>query len=310
MSRVAVGVISWNTRDLTRQCLESARADRPEEVVVVDNGSADGSPEMVRREFPEARVIVNPHNPGFGAAGNQIFRLTNAPYVLLLNGDTRTRPGGLPALAEYMDAHPAVGVLGPKLIHPDGRLQSSCASFPHPLLPLVKSKVLTRVVRRIPLVRDHLLDTWRHDAPRRVPWVVGAALAIRREAFQAVGGFDEGFHLYFEEPDLCHRMLKAGWETHFAPVTEIVHVEGASTQQRRNDVLWDWVQSYVRYNERHLSGRDLATARVMFRIGMRVRWVRENLRARLASDPGIRAAHQAHAHIWARALTLGWEEVG
>ena len=84
MSRVAIGVISWNTRDLTRQCLESVRADRPEEVVVVDNGSADGSPEMVRQEFPEARVIVNPHNPGFGAAGNQIFALTGAPYVLLL----------------------------------------------------------------------------------------------------------------------------------------------------------------------------------------------------------------------------------
>ena len=222
--------------------------------------------------------------------------------------DTQVRPGGLRAIADYMDSHPRVGVLGPKLIHPDGRLQSSCAAFPHPLLPLVKSKVLTRFIRRIPLVRDRVLDTWRHDTPRRVPWVVGAALGIRREAFTVVGGFDEGYHLYFEEPDLCHRMLKAGWETHFAPVAEIIHVEGASTQQRRNDVLWDWAQSYVRYNERHLSGRKLTIARVMFRFGMRVRWLRENLRARLAADPDNRARYQAYAHIWARALALRQEK--
>jgi GT2 family glycosyltransferase len=308
MNRVAVGVISWNTRDLLRSCLRSAREEQPDELVVVDNGSADGSADMVREEFPEARVVVNPHNPGFGAAGNQIFSLTTAPYLLLLNGDTRTRPGGLDAIADYLDAHPQVGVLGPRLVHPDGRLQSSCASFPHPLLPLVKSKGLTRLIRRIPVVRDRVLDTWRHDAPRRVPWVVGAALGIRRAAFEAVAGFDEGFHLYFEEPDLCYRMLRAGWETHFAPVTDIIHVEGASTQQRRHDVLWDWVQSYVRYNERHLSGGRLTVARTTFRFGMRVRWAREQLRARLAADPSRRSEHAADAAIWARALALAREE--
>ena len=94
-------------------------------------------------------------------------------------------------------------MLGPRLIHPDGRLQSSCSTFPHPLLPLVKSKRLTRLVARIPLLRDWHLDTWRHDRPRKVAWVVGAALAIRRSAFAEVGNFDESFHLYSEEPDPC-----------------------------------------------------------------------------------------------------------
>lgn len=231
MTNIAVAIISWNTQDLLRKCLRSVLATRCEEVIVVDNGSDDGSTEMVRREFPEIRLVIIPSNPGFGAAANRAFALTTAPYVLLLNADTVLRPDGLNAIAAYLDEHPAVGLLGPRLIHPDGRLQSSCSNFPHPLLPLVKSKGLTRLVGRMPLVRDRFLDTWDHDEPRKVPWVVGAALAIRRRAFQAVDGFDERFHLYFEEPDLCRRMLLAGWETHFAPVTDVIHVEGASTQQ-------------------------------------------------------------------------------
>jgi len=307
MTPVAVAIISWNTRDLLRNCLHSVLGDRCSEVVVIDNGSGDGSPDMVRRQFPAVQLVVNPHNPGFGAAGNQAFALTSAPYLLLLNGDTEVRPGGLEAIAAYLDQYPVVGVLGPKLVHPDGRLQSSCSSFPHPLFPLVKSKGLTRLIRRIPLLRDRVLDTWRHNEPRKVPWVVGAALAIRRQAFEAVGGFDESFHLYFEEPDLCRRMLTAGWETHFAPVTDVIHVEGASTQQRRAEVLWAWAESYRRYNERHFQGLRLALARATYRFGMRVRWCREWLRFAMASDPEARSRYAADASIWARAARISRE---
>jgi GT2 family glycosyltransferase len=303
VSSVAIGIISWNTRDLLQECLRSIMAEGPGEVVVVDNASSDGSPDMVRRDFPSVRLQANTHNPGFGAASNQAFELTTAPYLLLLNADTRILPGALPAIAEYLDRHPKVAVLGPRLIHPDGRLQSSCSAFPHPLVPLVKSKRLTRLIRRVPLLRDWVLDTWAHDRPRRVPWVVGAALAIRREAFRAVKGFDEKIRMYFEEPDLCLRLLRAGWQTHFAPVTDIVHVEGASTQQRRHDMLWEWAVSYRYYIERHFSGSPLALA--MFRFGMRVRWARERLRWLLNDDPAVRESLTADAAIWSRALTLG-----
>jgi GT2 family glycosyltransferase len=305
MSAVAIGIISWNTRDLLRHCLATAVAESPGELVVIDNGSQDGSVEMVQREHPTVQLRVNPENPGFGAAANQVFALTSAPSLLLLNGDTYLKSGALRAIGEYLDMHPRAGVLGPRLVHPDGRLQSSCSSFPHPLIPLVKSKVMTRLIRRIPLLRDYVLDTWSHDRPRAVPWVSGAALAIRREAFEAAGRFDEEFHLYFEEPDLSRRMLRAGWETHFAPVTEVVHVEGASTQQRRHQVLWDWAVSYNLYNERHFSGPRLVQARLMFKLGMRVRWCRESVRSRLANDPAIRAELAADAAVWSRALTLG-----
>jgi len=307
MNNVAVAIISWNTRELLEACLGSVVAEEPVEVVVIDNGSSDGSPEMVRRVFPGVRVKVNPENPGFGAAGNQAFALTTAPYLLLLNADTQLRDGAIRAIGEYLDQHPQAAVLGPRLVHPDGRLQSSCSSFPNPIVPLVKSKRLTRVVRRLPLLRDRMLDTWTHDRPRRVPWVVGAALALRRQAFEAVGGFDQKIRMYFEEPDLCLRLLHAGWETHFAPVTDVVHVEGASTQQRRHDMLWEWVVSYRYYIERHFSGRRLAIARTTFRFGMRVRWIRERLRWCLTNDPAAREALTMDAAIWLRALTSGRE---
>jgi len=304
---VAVAIISWNTRDLLSQCLQSVLRERPAEVIVIDNGSTDGSSDMVRQRFPGVRLSVNPDNPGFGAAGNQAFAQARAPYLLLLNGDTEVRPGGLEAMAGYLDQHHAVGVVGPRLVHPDGRLQSSCSSFPHPLLPLVKSKGFTRLIRRIPVIRDRVLDTWRHDSPKRVPWVVGAALFIRRRAFEAVGGFDESFHLYFEEPDLCRRMLMAGWETHFAPVTDVIHVEGASTQQRPSEVLWAWAESYRRYNERHFEGSRLVLARRTYRWGMRVRWCREWIRGAMTLDPDARSRHIAYAGVWARAAKLARE---
>lgn len=303
MSGIAVGVISWNTRALLRNCLNSALADGPDELIVVDNGSSDGSAEMVSEQFPSVGLRVNPDNPGFGAAANQILSLTRAPYVLLLNADTVLRPGALSALSEYLDGHARVGLIGPRLIHPDGRLQLSCSAFPHPMLPLVRSKVLARTVSRLPWIRDRVLDTWPHDRPRRVPWVSGAAFAVRRTAFDAVGGFDLGFHLYFEEPDISLRMARAGWETHFAPVTDVVHVEGASTGQRRPAVLADWVDSYRYYNERHFSGASLFLARRMFSAGMVVRWFREMTRARLTRDPARRREHESDARIWARALS-------
>ncbi len=301
MTPVAVVIISWNTRDLLRNCLRSVLAEPCGEVLVIDNGSGDGSADLVRREFPGVRLLVNPDNPGFGAAANRGFGLTTAPYVLQLNGDTEVRPGGLEAVAGYLDQHPDVGVLGPRLMHPDGRLQSSCASFPHPLLPLVKSKGLTRLIGRIPILRDRALDTWSHDAPRQVPWVVGAALVIRRQAFEAVRGFDEKFHLYFEEPDLCRRMLNVGWTTHFAPVTDIIHVEGASTQQRRAEALLAWTESYRLYNERHFRGAGLTAARATYWAGMRVRWCREWLRCATTTDSAARSRHIIDAQVWARA---------
>src|SRR5262249_11131009 len=152
-------------------------------------------------------------------------------YVLLLNSDTLLAPGALAALAQYLDAHPRAAIAGPRLRNADGSLQPSCHPFLGTMQSFLEKSVVARALARLPVVRDHyLLVNSSHAAPRVVPWVLGAALAIRRSAFDQVGGFDESFFLYAEEVDLCYRLKAAGWEVHFAPVTDVVHVGGASIQ--------------------------------------------------------------------------------
>ena len=172
MQQIAVAIVNWNTRDLLRACLRSVLAEEPAEVVVADNGSQDGSVEMVRREFPSVEMIVNPGNPGYGAASNRAISRCAAEYVVLLNSDTELRPACLRALLRYLETHPQAAVVGPRLLNPDGTLQASCFPFPRPLVPLMKRRT----------------GRFGHDTPGPVPWVVGAALAIRRTAFHRSAG--------------------------------------------------------------------------------------------------------------------------
>ena len=241
MTAIAVVVVNWNTCGLLRTCLHTVLAQAPAEVVVADNGSTDGSVEMLRREFPSITVLVNPDNPGYGAGANRAISACRSDYILLLNSDTELRPGALPALGGYLDAHPRAGLVGPRLRNPDGTLQESCFRFPRPLRPLTK----------------WALRSFDHDRAQVVPWVVGAALGIRRAAFEAVGGFDESFRMYFEEVDLAYRLAGAAWETHFTPSAEVVHLVGASTSQRRAEMALRTRLSALEFFRRHHTGLGL-----------------------------------------------------
>ena len=183
---IAAVVVSYNTRDLLRSCLESIRGEGLSEVVVVDNASTDGSPEMVQSEFPEVHLIANRHNPGYGGGANQGIAACRAPYVLLLNSDTLLGPGAPARLAAWLDRHSRAAIAGPRLLNPDGTLQSSCFPYLTPFNVLVLNTWLNRLGRLLPRYRP----TWRGTPSRDGHWVKGAALAIRREAFAAVGGFD------------------------------------------------------------------------------------------------------------------------
>src|SRR5262245_18200918 len=278
MSRMAVAIINWNTRDLLRACLSSCLAERPDEIVVVDNGSYDGSIDMLRHEFPGIRLKVLPANPGYGAASNVAFRLCTAPYVLLLNSDTEVRPGALGALARALDERPHTGVIGPKLENPDGSPQRSVFSFPSPYISFLKRQPLSSLVTRLPGLREHYPLNFAHNRGRRVPWVLGAAQAIRREAFDAVGGFDESYVMYYEEVDLCYRMRRAGWDTRFLPVATVMHVGGAATRQRRQEMLVRLTLSSLEFHRHHDRGARLAIARQVVRMSARARLWRDTLR--------------------------------
>jgi GT2 family glycosyltransferase len=305
MHRMAVAIINWNTRNLLRDCLRSVFADAPGEsveVVVVDNGSTDGSAEMVRAEFPDVRLEVLHNNPGYGAASNVAFQQCTAPYVLLLNSDTVLRRGTLRTLAWELDAHPRAGIIGPRLLNADGSLQASCFPFPGPIVPLFKRQPFAGLAQLLPRLGDRFPVRFGHDVDRRVPWVVGAVLAIRREAFDAVGGFDESFHMYFEEVDLCYRMREAGWETRFTPAAEVVHLGGASTQQRRAPMRIRLSLSAMEFHRHHRRGPSLALALGLERASIIGRLLRDTARYGLATNGAARDRLAEDLVVWREVL--------
>jgi len=230
-------VVSWNTRDLLESCLLSLEADAREgltEVWVVDNASGDGSPDLVRDRFPWARLVASDENLGFGRAVNVVAEQTSTPWVGVANADIRLRPGALPALLEAAGRDPDAGALAPQLILPDGSTQHSVFPFPSPRIALAVSLGLARASPRL---GDRLLlaGAWDESRERRVPWAVAAFLLVRRDAWDAVGGFDEQHWMYAEDLDLGWRLARAGFPTRYVPGAEVEHEHGAATERAWGD---------------------------------------------------------------------------
>jgi N-acetylglucosaminyl-diphospho-decaprenol L-rhamnosyltransferase len=276
---VPVAIINYNTREHLRACLASVVPEHPPEVIVVDNASTDGSAEMVRHEFPEVTLIGRDDNPGYGAAANQAIAASSGDVVLLLNSDTRLLPGALSGVANYMGRHPRVGLVGPRLLNTDGTLQPSCFTWPgaRKTLKAVGSGLASRIFK----VRDRHWWTWSYDRPRNVPCVLGAALAIRRTAFEEVGGFDPAFFMYYEETDLCVRLWRAGWSVQFAPDAEVVHVGGVSTDQQRAAMYAQKCASMLQFLKKH-DGRSVARRHaIALKALLQIRLLRDTTRLKL-----------------------------
>lgn len=299
---LAVVVVNFDTRDQLRACLRTVLREGAASVVVADNGSSDGSVEMVRREFPGVVLDVDPRNPGYGAGANRGIRRSGEADVLVLNSDTCLHPGALDGLARYAGEHPRAGIVGPRLLHPDGTLQRSCFRFPSPLRPPLGRDPIGRLAHRIPALRERCLATWAHDAPRIVPWVLGAALFLRRAALRDVGGFDEAFFLYAEEIDLCFRARTHGWETHFTPAAQVTHAVGGSTRRHRAAMLAQGCESAMLFYRRHYSGRRLLMARSMMIGAMAWRALRDSVRYGVSADRARRAVLAENIAVWRGSL--------
>lgn len=244
MVDLSIIIVSWNVAPLLRACLRSivagGRLDEAgvlhlgsytAEIYVVDNASTDGSAELVRREFPQVKLLANVTNVGFTAGNNQALRLCAGRYALLLNPDTEVVGDALTVMLDYMERHPHVGVVGPQLRYGDGRLQSSRRRFPTLLTAFMESTLLQQWLPRNPWARRYYLADTPDDTIQEVDWVVGACLLVRREAMQQVGLLDEDFFMYSEELDWCRRMARAGWRVVYLPTAVVIHHEGQSSQQ-------------------------------------------------------------------------------
>jgi GT2 family glycosyltransferase len=295
---MAVAIINWNTRDMLRRCLHSVLAEAPVEVVVVDNGSSDGSADMVAQEFPTVTLKVLAANPGYGAGCNAGVRACTAEYVLVLNSDTLVRPGALAALTGVLDRQERAAIVGPRIVNPDGSLQPSCYPFPGPAARLFRREPFATVAAWVPWLRERYVGRWRYDRLRRVPWVLGAAFGIRRTSFEEVGGFDETFVMYYEEVDLCFRLRAHHWETLFAPVTDVTHIGGASTSQRRGEMLARYELSLIAFHRRHDRGMALALGVGVVRLHAAVRFLGDAIRYRLTSGREQRERLAEDLAVW------------
>ncbi len=229
---VSVIIVSWNTRDILRDCLQSVYAQTHQirfEVIVVDNASGDGSADMVRREFPEVVLIANTDNRGFAAANNQGLAVAHGRYCLLLNSDTIALDGALDKTTAFADAHPRAAVIGCRVLNADRTLQHSCFMFPSPLNSFLGMLYLNKLFPRSRFFGREAMTWWDRNDVRQVEVVTGCFMFVRREALAQVGAMDERYFMYGEETDWCFRFRRAGWEVLFAPVGEIIHLGGKST---------------------------------------------------------------------------------
>lgn len=230
---VSVVVVSFNTRDLLRECLLTLAREAggvTYETIVVDNDSKDGSADMVAAEFPDAVLIRTGKNLGFAAANNRGFAVAKGRYVVLLNSDAFLRPGALPLSVSKMDADQAIGIGGARLVGRDDSWQPSGRLFPSFLNDFLTITGLS--ARRAGSRFFGRFDrTWAsQDDPAEVDWVPGAYSIIRREVLEKVGHFDEAFFLYYEEVDLCRRTKNAGWTVWYWPDVVVVHLGGESSK--------------------------------------------------------------------------------
>lgn len=230
---LAVVVVNYESGDYLRACIGTLReavGGHPVEVLVIDNASGDGSLAGIEAVDREARVIQNLDNVGYGRACTQAVAATTSPFVCFLNPDVLPRPGSLAELLKAAADRPDVGAIGPRILNPDGSLQPSCRVVPsfgvavgHALFGLLRpSNRFTRA---------YMLLDWDHSSEREVDWVSGAAMLVRREAFEQIGGFDERFFMYVEDLDLCDRMRQAGWKVVYHPGAEVVHDVGGSSRR-------------------------------------------------------------------------------
>lgn len=255
--RLSVILINLNTRDFLQACLRSMKSrlsDPSFEVILVDNGSTDGSLEMVQSEFPEVRVFPQGKNLGFTRANNIGLREARGQYLLVLNSDTEIIGDALEKMCDYMDAHPDVGALGPKLLNPDGTRQLSCRRFPSYRTALFhRYSLLTRLFPRNRFSAEYLMTGISDDEACETDWVSGAALLTRRETIEQVGLFDEDYFIYAEDVDWCYRMKQAGWRVVYFPSAHILHHIGRATRKIAFRMTYERHRSMWLFYRKHYS---------------------------------------------------------
>jgi N-acetylglucosaminyl-diphospho-decaprenol L-rhamnosyltransferase len=280
--RVSAVVVTYNALPWIERCLESVRGL---ETVVVDNGSTDGTVELVRDRFPDAR-LVQQENRGLAAGWNRGIAEATGDWFLILNADAWLLGDAIERLVEFGQQHPRAAVVGPRLLNQDGSLQRSVRGFPTLWRLATEYLFLRKLAPGSRALNAFYAGGFGHDEPRECDWVMGSCLLIRRTAVEDVGPLDESFFLFSEETDWCYRVRQAGWQVWFFPGAECVHVGGAAHGGR---LFRENVRSHLRFLAKH---RGLAYAERARRL------LRASLRLRGALFRGERGAQYREVAAW------------
>ena len=257
---VAAVLVNYNAGSelvLALQSLADDLADREWEAVVIDNASSDGSASFAEAFAPRVRLIRNPSNVGFGRAVNQGVAASRAPVVLIMNPDCRVNRGAVATLRAQLDAHEGCAVVGPRVLDPDGAVQGSARGDPNMLTGVFgRTGRLREWFPLLPAARRNVVSDAAigNGAPSVVvDWISGACMLVRRSAFEAVGGFDEGYFMYWEDADLCRRLRARGHHVRYVPGATAVHRVGHSSQSVRAASIRAFHDSAYRYYATHVA---------------------------------------------------------
>jgi len=251
---ISVIIVSWNTQAILRDCLRSVYEQTKDidfEVIVVDNASGDGSVGMIRTEFPQVVLIANEDNRGFAAANNQGMAIAQGCYVLLLNSDTLVLEGAIQKTMAFADAHAEAAVIGCRVLNVDRSLQASCFMFPSALNMVLSATYLYKLFPRSRFFGRERMTWWDRRNAREVDVISGCFMLVRREAIDQVGPMDDGFFMYAEETDWCHRFKAAGWKNLYAPNGQIIHLGGQSTARVSVSMTVQMRLSILRFIRKH-----------------------------------------------------------
>lgn len=284
MIDLGIVIVNWNTRDLLRRCLDTVFASTGDiiyRVVVVDNGSEDGSADMVQAAFPQADVIDGQGNVGYPAGNNLGLEalgfspegaVEDAPrYVLLLNPDTELSPPTLADAVAYMDSHPDAGVMGPKLVLPDGSLDLACRrSFPTPEVSLWRMIGFSKLFPNSRTFARYNLTFLDENEETEVDSVVGAFMIARKEAVEQVGMLDDGFFMYGEDLDWAKRIKEAGWKVMYYPAIEVKHVKRAASRQSKR-AQFEFVRAMLLFYRKHYQSSTIFPVHWAVMLGLALR---------------------------------------
>jgi N-acetylglucosaminyl-diphospho-decaprenol L-rhamnosyltransferase len=299
---LSVVVLSWNTQALTLACLRALFAEtakHPREVIVVDNGSHDGSADAIAAAFPQVRLLRNPDNRLYAAGNNQGAAIATGEYVCTLNSDTEVRPGALDQLIDWLAAHPSHGAVAPRLEDPDGTVQRACQRFPTLLTALCFDSWWGTWWPGSRVQSRYLMGDFDHLQSRDVDQPPGACCLLRRAEWQRLGGFDETLSLFYNDVDLCKRLRQGGRRIHYLATAVVMHHRGASTKNfTRMLVLWHKNRSA--YYRKHYGWFGRVWVRLCVWLRVREEWLK--IGARNRQNPVRRRQEREHLAAAVREL--------